>query len=124
MNLRLLRPFDIAAICLAVAVTVIASVAAYGGSAVPSGLRVESQDGTYLYDLGQDAQLIFAGPIGETAVEIVDGLARVVSSPCREQICVNSGLLETTGDWTACLPNRVFLEITGNEDSDVDAVSF
>lgn len=124
MNLRFLRPLDIAAICLAVAATAIASVAAYGGSTVATGLRVESQGGTYLYDLGRDMELSFTGPIGETVLEIVDDRVRVVSSPCREQICVNSGDLVTTGDWTACLPNRVFLEVTGNEENDIDAVSF
>ena len=126
MNFRSVnvRPIDIVAVCLAVALTVMAAISAYGGSAVASHVRVETKDGTHVYDLSLDLTLAFDGPLGDTVVEISDGQVRVISSPCREQICVNSGVLATGGDWTACLPNRVFLEVTGDDDPDVDAVSF
>ena len=124
VHLRALRPFDIAAALLAVVLTVAAALAAYGDARAPSHVHVETQIGGFVYDLGADVLLEFDGPIGTTVVEIADGRVRVVSSPCREQICVNAGFLESSGDWTACLPNRVFLEVTGNEDPEVDAVSY
>ena len=126
MKLRLshLRPFDFVAAILAAGLIVAAAVAAYSSGVGGSLLRVHAPSGEYVYDLNTDVYLEFEGPIGITHVEIVDGKARVVSSPCREQICVNSGPLEKGGDWTACLPNRLLLEVAREEEAEVDAISY
>ena len=120
-----LKPLDFVAVIAAVLAVVAVSVFAYGNGAEASRVSVQSEDGEYLYPLAEDRHLDVAGPIGDTHVEIVDGRARVVSSPCRDQICVAAGWLESTGDWTACLPNRVFVRVQGGERSDgIDAQTF
>ena len=126
MNTRLrnLKALDLVAFLVAVFVTGGAAFSAYGGNKNATHLHVEVSKGAFLYDLSRDVRLEFDGPIGTTVVVISDGNAKVESSPCREQICVNSGILKEGGDWTACLPNRVFLEVTGNEGNGIDAVSF
>lgn len=51
------------------------------------------------------------GPLGTTIVEVDGTRARVVSSPCPDKICVKMGWLEQVGDYSACLPNRVLIEM-------------
>ena len=56
---------------------------------------------------------------------IVNGKAAIVASPCSGQTCVAAGALHKNGQWTACLPNRVFILIEGAEGEDaIDAVSW
>ena len=77
-----------------------------------------------LYDLSRDREIEVRGPLGSTVVRIHDGTARVISSPCQNQTCVQSGAIARTGQWIGCLPNGVFLSIEGGRGADVDAVSF
>lgn len=53
------------------------------------------------------------GPLGVTVVEVEGARAHVVSSPCPDKICIRMGWLERAGDYSACLPNRVLLEVGG-----------
>ena len=113
-----LRPLDFIAVVVAVLAVVGASVFAYGDSAEPTQVSIQSEDNDFLYPLSQDREVEIAGPIGHTHVEIHGDRVRVTASPCRDQICVAAGWLEHTGDWTACLPNRVFVRVEGGERSD------
>lgn len=81
-------------------------------------LLVETETGSYAYALSEDGVHSFTGPLGITEIEIKDGKARVISSPCRNKICIESGWAETL----CCLPNRVTAITTGNE-GEVDAIS-
>ena len=51
------------------------------------------------------------GPLGTTMVEVTGNRAHVVSSPCPDKICVRMGWLQRVGDYSACLPNRVLVEV-------------
>ena len=53
------------------------------------------------------------GPLGITVVEVDGARAHVVSSPCPDKICIRMGWLERAGDYAACLPNRVLVEVGG-----------
>jgi hypothetical protein len=61
------------------------------------------------------------GPLGETVVEVRDGAARVVESPCRDKVCVKMGVVRDPGDWAACLPNRVVVRV--DAPAAIDAVT-
>jgi hypothetical protein len=39
------------------------------------------------------------------------------SSDCPDKTCVKAGKLSQNGEWTACLPNKVFLRVIGEEAS-------
>lgn len=119
------RPLDYLALLLAVLTVVGASVFAYGGNAQASEVSIENDEGTFLYPLDQDRLLEVSGPLGETIVEIEDGRVHVHESPCRDKICIAAGWLDATGQWTACLPNRVFVRVEGGQSEDgVDAQTF
>jgi hypothetical protein len=51
------------------------------------------------------------GPLGLTQIEVRGGRARVVASPCPDQLCVNFGWRSREGQFAACLPNRVLLVV-------------
>jgi len=49
--------------------------------------------------------------INGVVIEVDGSRARVISSPCRDKLCVSAGWLEKPGDVAACLPQRVVVEI-------------
>ena len=60
----------------------------------------------------------FEGPLGITEIEIRDGRARVISSPCRNGICMEAGWSGTL----CCLPNKIIATTTADEGA-LDAIS-
>lgn len=55
------------------------------------------------------------GPLGKTVIQIAAGGVRVLSSPCRHQICVRMGEARHVGDLLACVPNHLVLRIAGQQ---------
>lgn len=80
-------------------------------------LEVNADGKEYAYSLSEDGIHSFQGPLGETVIEIKDGKARVVSSPCPNGTCMRAGWSDTL----CCLPNRIIaVSASGGE---ADAVS-
>jgi hypothetical protein len=119
------RPLDYLALALSIVLVVGAGLFAYGNGVTASEVSIQSDGGTFLYPLDQPRRVAVPGPLGDTWVRIEDGHARVDDSPCRDKICIAAGVLRLTGEWTACLPNRVFVRVEGADDEDgVDAQTF
>lgn len=72
--------------------------------------------------LSENRVVHVTGPIGETEVEIKDGKARVLKSPCNRKLCIKSGYIQYADRFAACLPNRVLVRVLGNTDRGIDAV--
>lgn len=53
------------------------------------------------------------GPLGETEIEIHQGVVRVARDPSPRQLCVHQGWLSKPGQIAICLPNRVSIEVLG-----------
>ncbi|MDD4263056.1 MAG: NusG domain II-containing protein [Firmicutes bacterium] len=69
---------------------------------------------TFTLTEGAEDTFEFHGKLGITVVEI-DGLrARVKSSPCPDQVCVQFGWLSLNSDFSACLPNSMMVVIEDN----------
>ncbi|MFP4301855.1 MAG: NusG domain II-containing protein [Spirochaetaceae bacterium] len=116
-----IRPLDIFALLFAVVVIVGFSLYAVERGGQENSVVVETDEGTFLYPLDQDRTVEFEGPLhGHTVVEIEDGKARFVSSPCRDKICIAAGWLEEDQEWAACLPNRVFVQLNRSEEEEED----
>ncbi len=73
--------------------------------------------------LQPDRILSVAGMLGDSIIEISNSRVRFVSSPCIAQLCVHSGWLTDTGEFAACLPNRISLTLVG-QDPRFDAMNF
>jgi hypothetical protein len=72
--------------------------------------------------LSQNRIVHVTGPIGETEVEIKNGKARVIKSPCNKKLCIKSGYIQYADRFAACLPNRVVVRVLGGAHRGIDAV--
>jgi len=120
-----LKALDIFVIILASALTLVIGGVVYSGESSSSHVVIRSQDKTWVYPSDAETRVTISGPVGETIVEIHEGRTAIVSSPCDGQTCVAAGSLSRNGQWAACLPNRVFVLIEGQDGGDViDAASW
>jgi len=63
------------------------------------------------------------GKIGSSTIEIKNGFARFIDSPCHSKVCIHYGWLKQSGEAIACLPNGITLSLIGG-DSRFDAINF
>lgn len=121
-----IKLFDVVAAVLSVGAVVATGFIGTLGTDGASQVVIESDGGDYIYPIDQDRMLEIAGPLGVTVIQIADGTVAVISSPCRDKICIAAGALGETGQWSACLPNRVFVTVAGDsaEDEGVDAQTY
>ena len=68
-----------------------------------ASLEVKAGDRIYSFPLDKDGVFSVEGDLGPTEIEIKDGRARIISSPCPNKTCISSGFQSTL----VCLPNRV-----------------
>ncbi|MFT4577982.1 MAG: hypothetical protein ACI8PD_002114 [Nitrospinales bacterium] len=74
------------------------------------------------YALSKDRITHVEGPLGITKIEIRDGKARILRSPCKLKVCIKSGYIQYADRISVCLPNRVVVRIEGNAERGLDAV--
>lgn len=76
------------------------------------------------YPLDENQQITVEQDNHTNIVSIEDGTVRIAESTCKNQICVSNGSIEVVGQQIVCLPNRVVVEIIGNESEKAfDAIS-
>ena len=64
------------------------------------------------YSLSEDQRI----EINDTNVcEIRDGEVHMTEAGCPDQLCIHQGSIHIQGETIVCLPNRVTVEITGND---------
>lgn len=121
---NIIKPFDyliIIVVCVCIAVI---SYRLYAIDHRPPMVNVKSESGLSLYSIDTKHHLEVNGPLGITHVEIADGKVRVVDSPCRDKLCLLKGDLEKNGDWTACMPNKVYVGVQGKNVEELDGFSY
>ncbi|MGH8576525.1 MAG: NusG domain II-containing protein [Gammaproteobacteria bacterium] len=74
-------------------------------------------------DLGRDGEVEVQGRMGPSRLLVQDGRVRFTASPCRGKQCIHSGWLAHEGDFAACLPNGVAVEVLGPERG-LDAINY
>lgn len=110
-------PFDIFIFIFIIALSIYLTCL----SARPSAyLKVTADDETFRYPLNKNAVYDLKGPLGITQIEILDGKARIISSPCPNKTCVKEGFSSTL----VCLPNKIIATKEGKTfEGEVDAIS-
>jgi hypothetical protein len=97
----------------------------YFGSGFNQGdwvvIQVESKT-VARFPLMTDRVTHVQGRLGTTEIEIKQGRARIVRSPCKLKVCIKSGYIQYADRLSACLPNRVVVRIEGQNQRDLDAV--
>jgi len=81
-----------------------------------------NQKETIRLPLDQDQKTHVKGPIGLTEIEVKNGHARIIRSPCKNKVCIKSGYIRYADRLAACIPNRVVIRIVGKSNRGVDAV--
>lgn len=73
--------------------------------------------------LDHDQIIHVHGKLGDSVLEVREGKIRFIKSPCTTKFCIHSGWLKYNGDVMACLPNGVFVEVSGGTRK-YDAINF
>lgn len=82
-----------------------------------------------IYPLDQDQEITITRQASENQVcinivVIENGTVHMDQSNCKNQVCVQDGRIDTVGQQIICLPNRIVIEIIGNEaEKEFDAIS-
>ena len=78
-------------------------------------------DGRRVMELSLDTDVTKTvnGPLGETVIRIENGTARIIQSPCPHHYCIRMGRISYRGEIAVCVPNRVFVSISGGNEEDV-----
>ena len=74
--------------------------------------------------LNQTQKITVSGRIGNTLIEVAPGQIRFLAAPCRGQYCVHAGWLKHGGDFVACLPNQVSIELVRQTEPQFDAIAY
>lgn len=119
-----IRFFDYAAIAVSLFVIVAVSVKAVGGDGKRLEVVIEASGSSWIYPLWEDREVRVNGPLGEETIRIGSGEAWVETSPCPNKLCILQGRISRPGQWIACLPNRIFLHVSGREETPVDDTSY
>jgi len=73
--------------------------------------------------LDHDQTIHVHGKLGDSVLQVHNGMIRFTHSPCTTKFCVHSGWLKFDGDVMACLPNGVYVEVSGGKRK-YDAINF
>ena len=119
-----IRFFDVVVVAVALVATVFVSVAVLGGGGDHIIVRIDGQSGQWEYPLGQDRDIRIQGPLGTTIVHIEGGKAAITDSPCPNKTCILAGSIYRSGQWVACLPNKVFVRLVGGDSKGLDAATY
>ncbi len=121
---RWCKPMDLVILVFVLALVAASALSVYAAAGSRALLHVRGGGERWILPLDAPGTQRVQGPLGETVIEVREGRAEVVSSPCRNQICVKSGPISEPGQWVACLPNQVFITIVAAREGEIDAFSF
>ena len=118
------KPMDWLTIAFVFILVVVISIYSYGGVRTDSSLvTIQTPKGTWLFPIIED-RTFSTGPDGSCLISIKDSSARVIESNCPRKICMLQGSIEKAGQWLACVPHQVFINVTGETAGYVDELSY
>ncbi|NLM00684.1 MAG: NusG domain II-containing protein [Treponema sp.] len=120
---KFVKPFDLLFVFFSLCVVLLSIVFAVEKDKGQKLLVVESPKGKYVFSLEKNGLYEIEGAIGKTIVGIEDGKVYVVESCCPNGTCVSAGKIEKSGQWIACLPNKVVIRLEGSKDEEVDVLA-
>ncbi|MDE5797585.1 MAG: NusG domain II-containing protein [Treponemataceae bacterium] len=123
MRADFFRPLDIcllAAYLAAIAASIFLLRGARTGTPL---LVVNTPNGEFVYPLDTDRMIPAAGALGTSILVIRDGRASFAESPCPNKDCLRAAAISRTGEWAACLPNRILIRIESAASPAFDAMT-
>ena len=114
-NKTLVKPLDWFFLALSLALTAGTAWWVFAPTDAPLRVEVRDPEGTFLYPLDETRTILAKGPLGVTEVRIAASQVWVDDSPCANKVCIAMGKIRSPGQFVACLPNGVFVRITGGK---------
>jgi hypothetical protein len=113
--IKRLTPFD-CKLLLVVAALVAVSFLLPLSQSTGARVVVSSDDRiVFVAPLAKAQRVELDGPLGITVLQIKNGGARIISSPCTKKVCMHMGEARHAGDLLACVPNHLVIRIEGDE---------
>lgn len=73
--------------------------------------------------LDVDTEMEIEGVLDNSNYLIIeDGYAKIVDASCPDKLCVYQKKIKYTGETIVCLPNKVVVQVVGEEVASVDAI--
>ena len=119
-----IKVMDVLAFLLSFVAIMAVGMRVYGQPDQDPVALITSPEGQWIFPLSTERVFTPVGLEDGCVVAFQAGSVRVLRSDCPEQICVRTGSISRPGQWIACVPHRVFIEIKGKEKNPVDAVNF
>lgn len=120
-----MKLLDVLLLTAVLGAAVFFGIKVYGNQGEKPRIIIESPSGTWMYNLDRDISVDIPGALGDSTVEIRDGKARIVKSPCPNQTCVAAPGIFRSGEWNACLPNKVIIRVdTGKKEMEDEIDAF
>jgi hypothetical protein len=107
----MLRPTDILIIACALGLQGLLMARYWTPSVAGTRVRIQSPTQTQEWPLDEPRELRVEGALGVSRLRIHAGGIRFLDSPCRGKVCVRSGHLDHGGETTACVPNRISVQV-------------
>jgi len=117
---------DAAVFAAALFLVVFISLSIYSGSGNILYVHITGESGEWIEPLDSRREVEVPGPLGITHVHIENGSVSVTDSPCGNKLCIAMGSISARNQWIACLPNNVFVRISGRDSGEdlLDAASY
>ena len=78
--------------------------------------------GTYHLTNDQESPIQKEGEV-VNILKISDRKAKMIQADCPDQLCVHQKSICRQGETIVCLPNKIVVEIEGEQDADLDSIS-
>ena len=59
--------------------------------------------------------IVIASDHGNNTISINNGSVKIIEADCNDSLCVKQGLISNVGENIICLPNKLIIEIKGDE---------
>lgn len=73
--------------------------------------------------INKEKEITIETKYGVNVVKIHDNGAEMAQANCPDHLCEKVGFIDQVGNRIVCLPNRVYVEIVGDVEEQVDAIS-
>lgn len=117
-----MKLLDVLLLTAVLGAAVFSGIRIYGNQGEKPRIVIESPSGTWVYGLDRDISVEIPGALGVSTVDIRDGKARIAKSPCPNQTCVAAPGIFRTGEWNACLPNKVIIRVDSGKKETKDEI--
>jgi len=77
----------------------------------------------YSLSLSEEKDITISGPLGNTHLRISENEVWITEAPCPHKICKKMGKIGRAGEIIVCIPNKIFIQVEGNQDSSLDGIT-